>query len=112
MIKRLILTTVATSTILFASSTEDFVKLNGCMECHNIMGQKQAPAFKGVAKKNTKLFGSDAKVNIINGIKNGSQGKYRKFKHTSMPEYNYFTANELDKIATWILEQYNKNKSR
>ena len=97
---------------MFASSGEQLTKDNGCMVCHNIMGKKLAPAFMGTAKKNIRWYGDKAKQNLIKGIKDGSSGKYGNFKHTAMPAYGHFKAEELDTIATWILAQYDKNKSQ
>jgi len=109
--KKIILTTILIlSSSLFANTGEKIAKQNGCMECHNIMGKKLAPAFMGIAKKNMKWFGNNAKEKIIESIKNGSKGKYRNFINTEMPSYKHLPNNDLDMIASWILTQYNKNK--
>ena len=95
---------------MFANDGEQLVKNNGCMECHNVMGKKLAPAFMGIAKKNIRWFGDDAKLKIIKSIKNGSQGKYRRFSDTKMPAFSHLTDKELNSIADWILQEYDKNK--
>ncbi|RLA73633.1 MAG: hypothetical protein DRG11_07455 [Epsilonproteobacteria bacterium] len=108
--RKIVLMTIITSGILFANSGEQLTKDNGCMECHNIMGEKLAPAFMGTAKKNIRWFGNKAKQNLIKGIKDGSKGKYGNFQHTAMPAYGHLNTDELDRIATWILAQYDKNR--
>ncbi len=110
--KKLILTTLLASSILLASSGEELTKQNGCMECHNIMGKKAAPAFMGTAKKNLKWYGDEAKANIIKGIKSGSKGKYRQFSDTEMPAYSNISESDLDTIASWILSEFQKMKSQ
>ncbi len=115
--KRFILTTVVASSMciggfstLYASSGEELAKANGCMECHNIMGKKLAPAFMGTARKNIKWFGIDAKIHIVESIKKGSKGKYRNFTNIQMPEYGHISNDDLDVIASWILSEYEKNR--
>jgi len=108
--KKIVLSLLIMGNIVYASTGKQLVIENGCMECHNIMGKKLAPAFMGTAKKNIKMFGKDAKVNIIKGIKNGSKGKYGNFKHTEMPSFEYLKSSELNLISNWILEEYAKNK--
>ncbi len=109
--QKLILTTIVLSTMLFASSGEEIAKVNGCMECHNIMGKKLAPAFMGTARKNIKWFGADAKIKIIESIKKGSKGKYRNFAGTEMPAYAHLSNGDLDSISSWILLEYEKNRN-
>ncbi len=107
--KKLALTLLLTSSTMWANG-EQLAQSNGCMDCHNIMGKKLAPAFMGIARKNTNWFGNEAKAKIIESIKNGSKGKYRKFTNTEMPAYGYLTNDELDIISNWILEEYSKNR--
>ena len=110
--KKVILTTIIlTSSFLLANTGEQIAKQNGCMECHNIMGKKLAPAFMGTAKKNIKWYGDLAKSKIKESIKNGSKGKYRKFANTEMPAYAHLNDQDLDTIADWILSEYSKNKN-
>ena len=109
--KKLILTILVASSVLLANSGEELIKQNGCMECHNIMGKKDAPAFMGTAKKNLKWYGNEAKANIIKGIKNGSKGKYRQFADTQMPAYSNISENDLDTIASWILSEFQKKRA-
>ena len=108
--KKLLLTTVLATTVLFSSTGEELTKVNGCMECHNIMGAKEAPAFTGTAKKNIKWFGTNAQDVMNQSIKNGSKGKYGKFTHTAMPAYNHLNDEELNTITSWILDEYEKNR--
>ncbi|MEA3331336.1 MAG: c-type cytochrome [Campylobacterota bacterium] len=109
--KKILLVALATVTVLSAQSGETLVKENGCMECHNIMGKKLAPAFKGTARKNLKWYGNDAKLKIIDSIKNGSKGKYRNFADTEMPAYGHLADKDLDEISTWILDLYRNNRN-
>ena len=108
--KKIILTVLVTNGLLFANNGEQLIKNNGCMECHNIMGKKLAPAFMGTARKNISWFGDGAKLKIVESIKNGSKGKYRKFSDTKMPAFSHLTDEELNSIADWILKEYDKNK--
>ncbi len=94
MIKVLILV-VAVYSISVAMSGEDMVNQYGCMECHGIKKGKTAPAFTDVAK-------SAQKERIMKSIRNGSQGKYKKYTQNIMPEFDYFTDTELKNIAKWI----------
>ena len=109
--KKLISTTLLATTILLANSGEELTKQNGCMECHNIMGKKAAPAFMGTAKKNLKWYGNEAKANIVKSIKNGSKGKYRQFADTEMPAYSNISESDLDTIASWILLEFQKKRA-
>ena len=94
--------------MLIAQSVPKVVEQNGCMSCHSIMGAKdKAPAFKGVAKKNKKWFGDKAEANIINSIKNGSSGKYRRFTNQTMPPYANISQEDLKTISNWILSLHN-----
>ena len=107
--KKVVLTLLLTSGVVFASG-EQLVQSNGCMDCHNIMGKKLAPAFMGVARKNIQWFGNDAKSKIIESIKNGSKGKYPQFSSSEMPAYGHLSGEEIDTIASWILEEFEKNQ--
>ena len=91
------------SVSLFASNGEDLVKQNGCMDCHNVVGKKAAPAFRGIARRNTKWHGSAAQENIENSVKNGSSGKYLQFKGSEMPAYGHLSDAELKAMSEWIL---------
>ena len=108
--KKIIIAIVFASTLLLSNSGEQLTIQNGCMECHNIMGKKAAPAFMGTAKKNTKWYGDEAKANIIKSIKNGSKGKYRQFSDTEMPAYPNISQTDLETIASWILLEFQKKR--
>jgi len=105
MVKKIIYMIWLLCSALLAGSVEDILNQNGCMECHNVMGKKSAPAFRGIARKSSRFYSSNAKTTIINSIKNGSVGKYRQFAGTQMPPYKNLTEQELDAIAEWILAQ-------
>lgn len=106
--KKVILILFVSVTMLFAVTAEELVKQNGCMECHNIMGKKLAPAFKGIARKNIKWYGDQAHTKIVTSIKNGSSGKYPNFSGSAMPSFQHLNQSDLDNISEWILFQYNK----
>jgi len=93
--KKILILITAIYNISLAMSGENIVNQYGCMECHGIKKGKTAPAFEDIAKK------AEIK-NIKDSIKNGSQGKYKKFTQNIMPEFDYFTNNELENIAKWI----------
>ncbi len=107
--KKVVLTLLLASGVVFASG-EQLAQSNGCLDCHNIMGKKLAPAFMGVARKNIQWFGADAKSKIVASIKNGSKGKYRQFSDTEMPAYGHLSSEDVTAIASWILVEYDKNK--
>jgi cytochrome c551/c552 len=99
------------SSILFAS--EELASTNGCLECHKITYGEVAPAFAGIAKKNLRFNDrSMAKEIIIDSIKNGSSGKYRRFSSTTMPNFSHFNESELDSLAEWILSLESLAKSK
>ena len=108
--KKIILTVLVANGLLFANDGEQLVKNNGCMECHNIMGKKLAPAFMGTAKKNIKWHREDAQEIMMKSIKNGSKGKYWNFKDKQMPAYSHISNEDLETITSWILKEYSKNK--
>jgi len=91
---------------LFASdipaNVDKVLKNNGCMSCHNVFGPNKAPAFAGVARKNIRWYGDNAKNTIINSIKKGSSGKYRRY-NAAMPPYSNLSQKELEDVADWIL---------
>ncbi len=95
----------------FATDAQTLLNDNGCMACHNIRGQKEAPAFMGVAGRNIRFEGTNAKANIINSIKNGSKGKYINFQNTQMPPYPNLSESDLNTIADYILS-LNQNRCR
>ncbi len=99
--------------MVFATDAQTLLNQNGCMACHNIMGQKTAPAFMGVARKNLRRNSyADAKENIINSIKNGSKGKYRYFPDAQMLPFPSISNGDLDTIADYILSLGNKRGMR
>lgn len=90
-----------------ADTTPKVLTDNGCLACHNVMGQpKSAPSFRGVARKNSKWYGDNAKDKIMESITKGSQGKYRQFNNTKMPPYPNLSQEQLEQIATWILSNW------
>ena len=73
------------------------------MACHAVASKKAAPAFAGIAMRNKRFEGADAKMVIMNSIKNGSSGKYRRFSDSSMPAFSNLSDEELNIIADYIL---------
>jgi len=92
------------SSLSFASDAQTILKQNGCMACHNIVGKKAAPAFRGIAMRNLR-WGSyeSAKKSIENSIKNGSKGKYMNFVNTQMPPFPNMSSKDLDTVSSYIL---------
>ena len=97
---------------LFGADAQTLIEQNGCMNCHNIMGRKQAPAFMGVARRNLMMYGNDARNQIKNSIKNGSSGKYPMFRDSAMPSFSNLSDEDLDAIVTWIFDEYSQNKQK
>jgi len=95
----------ALSIVLSASGGEELAKKYGCMACHQIMGKKSAPAFRGVANRNLRFNGSNAKASIMESIRKGSKGKYPKFDGVQMPPFPNIPDAELNTLADWILAQ-------
>ncbi|MFK5938259.1 MAG: c-type cytochrome [Sulfurimonas sp.] len=106
--KKIILLTALISNILFAQSAEEIIDTNACFFCHAIASKKTAPAFAGIAKKNKRFDATNAKSNIINSIKNGSKGKFRKFANSEMPAFSHLSNTELNLVADYILSQSSK----
>jgi len=100
--------TVAVS--LFGSSAEQLIEENGCLSCHAVASKKAAPAFAGIAMRNKRFEGDNAKAVIINSIKHGSSGKYPRFADMEMPAFPNFSDEELSSIADYILAQSSKAK--
>jgi len=102
---KLLVLTACSTLLLNASDGASIAQKYGCMGCHAIVGKKSAPAFRGVANRNLRFNGSNAKTSIINSIKNGSKGKYPKFTNSVMPPFPNISDNELNTLADWILSQ-------
>ncbi len=100
-----IVTILAFVSLVFASqSAEELIKNNGCLSCHGINTVKKAPPFAGIAMRNSRRS-SDPKGDIMYSIKNGSEGKYRRFAGEKMPSYSNLSLDELSILADWILKQ-------
>jgi len=91
--------------LLWAADGATLAKENGCFACHQVVGKKSAPAFRGIANRNLRMHGSSAKSVIIQSIKNGSKGKYPQFTDSQMPPYPQLSSADLDTLADWILSQ-------
>ena len=104
LISSLALSAIVTTALFAQDDAQTLITKNNCMSCHNIVGMKDAPPFAGIAKRNTR-WGGNAKANIINSIKNGSQGKYRMFSNTQMPSFKNLSDKDLDTLANWVLSQ-------
>lgn len=101
--KKIILLTALVSSMLFAQGVQEIIDANGCLACHAVASKKTAPAFAGIAKKNKRFDSTNAKSNIMNSIKNGSKGKFRRFADTEMPAYPHLSDAELSLVADYIL---------
>jgi len=98
------------SVSLYASSAEELIEQNGCLSCHAVASKKAAPAFAGIAMRNKRFEGENAKAVIMNSIKHGSAGKYPRFSDMEMPSFSNFSDAELSSIADYILAQSSKAK--
>lgn len=106
--KKIFITTLLLSGVLFAQSAQKIINENGCLACHAVASKKAAPAFAGIGKRNKRFEGSNAKVTIMNSIKNGSQGKYPMFANSAMPPFGNLSQNDLSILADYILTQSSK----
>jgi len=109
--KKIIIATLALSSVIFAGNGEELVKKNGCTACHAVATHKAAPPFAGIGMRNKKFEGDKAKATIISSIKNGSKGKYKKFANSAMPAFKNLSDKELSDIADYILAQSDKAKA-
>jgi len=94
---------------LYAQSGETLARQNGCLSCHQIQGQKSAPAFRGVANRNLRFNGDNAKNAIMKSIREGSKGKYPQFANAQMPSYPNISDADLKTLADWILSQAHRD---
>ena len=106
--KKIFITVLVLSSVIFAQSPEDIIKNNGCLACHAVASKKAAPAFAGIAMRNKRFNGANAKVIIMDSIKNGSKGKYPMFADSAMPAFKNLSPEELSTIADYILSLSSK----
>ena len=106
--KKIMVTALVLSSVLFAQSAEELIDVNGCLACHAVASKKAAPAFAGIGKRNKRFEGGNAKATIMNSIKNGSSGKYPMFVDSAMPAFPNFSQEELSTLADYILAQSSK----
>ena len=106
--KKFILMTTMCILSIEAKIATDLIEKYGCTSCHQITGKKSAPAFRGVANRNLRFNGSDAKTAIIESIKKGSKGKYPNFNGAQMPPYPDLSKAELNTLSEWIISLGNK----
>ena len=110
--KHLIIMTLAFSGVVFAQSAEEIMKQNGCFSCHAVASKKSAPPFAGIAMRTKRFEGDRAKEAIMEAIKKGSKGKYRKFADSEMPAFSNLSQKELTTLADYILAQSSKAQGR
>ncbi|WP_456393743.1 c-type cytochrome [Nitratifractor sp.] len=96
---------VAANLMLWGADGAALAQKYGCMACHNIVGKKTAPAFRGVANRNMRFNGANAKSKIMQSIKNGSKGLYPNFPNGVMPPNPNIPQSDLETLADWILSQ-------
>ena len=108
--KKILITGVLLSSVLFAQSAEEIIDANGCLACHAVASRKAAPAFAGIGKRNKRFEGANAKATIMHSIKNGSKGKYPRFANSAMPPFSNLSQEELSTVADYILAQSSKAK--
>lgn len=92
-------------TLLAAPSGAELAEKYGCTACHAIASKKEAPPFRGIANRNRRFYGSEAKAHIMQSIQKGSKGQYRRFGDKEMPPFPNLTLAELNTLADWILVQ-------
>ncbi|WP_200762276.1 c-type cytochrome [Nitrosophilus alvini] len=82
---------------------EKLAQENGCFACHNVMGAKKGPGFIGISLRYKREYGEGAVGKLADVIKNGSKGRWPRFKKIVMPAY--LTMHEEDRIAIaeWIV---------
>ena len=107
---KIIFLTLLVANSLLANSAEDILQTHGCFSCHAIASQKAGPAFAGIAKRNLRFEGSNAKATIINSIQHGSHGKYPHFSMMEMPAFPEIATDDLNSVADFILAQASKAK--
>ena len=103
--KKILILSLLITSVAFAESADALIENNGCFSCHSVASKKLAPAFAGIARRNKMQNGANAKEVIMKSIREGSQGKYRKFADTQMPPYPDFSDQELSTIADYILSK-------
>jgi len=108
MMKHLLITALLISQAAWAQDAQTILQSNGCLNCHAIASKKAAPAFAGIAKRNRRFEGANAKATIMNAIKNGSKGKYPMFADSAMPAFKNLSSEELSTLADYILAQASK----
>jgi len=69
-----------------------------CTNCHGINKDKVAPSFQHIAQR----YNMKDKSKLIISIKNGSKGKWDKFK-LIMPPYKKMSDKEVNGMVDWIL---------
>lgn len=76
---------------------EQLVRKNGCLSCHDILKVKIAPSFQQISK-------IASKDEMKNSLLNGSKGRYKNFRKTTMPPLGKnISSKDLEDITTWIL---------
>jgi cytochrome c len=69
-----------------------------CINCHDIDKDKVAPSFEHIAQR----YSSKDKAQLIKSIKNGSKGRWTKFK-LIMPPFKNMSDKDISGMADWIL---------
>ena len=82
---------------------EKLIRKSGCLNCHDIDKAKVGPSFKMIARREPK--------EIIDVIRNGSQGQWEGFHNMMMPPFKIkFSEKELNILLEWI-HNLDKNRS-
>ncbi|MFT7824707.1 MAG: cytochrome c [Sulfurimonas sp.] len=83
---------------------EQLARKNGCLNCHEAEKAKIGPSFAMISTKDPE--------EIIEVIRNGSQGKWESFRNMIMPSYkDKFTQDELQTLQAWIQTLGEKDKA-
>jgi len=77
---------------------ERVIEQQRCTNCHDIDKDKVAPSFQHISQK----YSSKDKAELIKSIKEGSKGKWKKFK-LIMPPFKKMSDKDINGMVDWIL---------
>jgi len=88
------------------SLEERVLEQQRCTNCHDIKKDKVAPSFLSIAKRYT----MEDRATVINSIKNGSKGKWKKFP-LIMPPFKQMSDKDIEGMSDWILSLNHQEKT-
>ena len=104
--KKIIVTTLLLSAIVYGSTGEEIAKKAGCLHCHVMDRRSIAPAFLGIVRHNIRLNPKNARAKMIHAIKYGSHGEYRHYVSKIMPAHPNLSDKEINTLVSWMLDSY------